>query len=226
LPAEEILMAEHYYGPPQDRRGRSPDPPPVTQPDPVSWYADDEARWINAPRGGWVLLARNQLLYVPDPEAWAGALTEALTAASGPRYEPRLDELITLAQRILEMSQTQQQQADAANAATTAALDAIQTDITAITAELHAAIPPVGSVVTQATFDTMTANAARLTGVKTALDTLAAPAAPAPATVTFDPTDPTLNGAVMADGVTLRNTPGADPANPMAGFDVTKPVTS
>lgn len=42
--------------------------------------------------------------------------------------------------------------------------------------------------------------------------------------VVFDSADPTPNGSPLADG-TIRNTPGADPVNPMPGFDPTKPVT-
>lgn len=42
--------------------------------------------------------------------------------------------------------------------------------------------------------------------------------------VVFDSADPTPNGSPLADG-TIRNTPGADPVNPMPGFDSTKPVT-
>lgn len=49
---------------------------------------------------------------------------------------------------------------------------------------------------------------------------------PGPTDPVFDPNDATANGDLMADGVTVRNTPGADPANPMAGFDPSLPMTA
>lgn len=105
------------------------------------------------------------------------------------------------------------------------ALAGLKTDTTAIAAELAAEVPPVGSTVSQAQVDRLTDLASRVTAVKNSLDALVVPATP-PVTPVFDPNDPTPNGSVMADGVTIRNTPGADPANPMAGFDPSKPITS
>lgn len=56
-----------------------------------------------------------------------------------------------------------------------------------------------------------------------------APSDPAPASIpapVFNPDDPTLNGQTMADGVTVRNTPGLDLLNPLDGFDPSKPETA
>lgn len=78
----------------------------------------------------------------------------------------------------LKMSQTIQQTIDDNNTRISAALDGIQTDITAITAELAAIVPPVGSTVSQATADTMTSLVTRLEGAKSALDALSVPPTP------------------------------------------------
>jgi hypothetical protein len=91
------------------------------------------------------------------------------------------DRFAALQQQLKElktMSQTNQDKVDAANAATAAALDAIQTDITAIAAELQAAIPQPGQVPSDASLAAMQAGVDRLNAVKTALDALAAPPAP------------------------------------------------
>lgn len=56
-----------------------------------------------------------------------------------------------------------------------------------------------------------------------------APSEPAPPSIpapVFNPDDPTLNGQTMADGVTVRNTPGLDLLNPLDGFDPSKPETA
>ena len=74
------------------------------------------------------------------------------------------------------MSTSISAQIDAANAALSAGLDKVQTDVTAIAAELAAAVPPVGSVVTQAQADTMHANVTRLQAVGTSMDALVVPA--------------------------------------------------
>lgn len=94
-----------------------------------------------------------------------------------------LGALVAIGERILHevrelkhMSQTNQDRIDANNAAMQATLDGIQTDITAITAELQAAIPAPGTVPSQASLDALQANVDRLTAVKAALDGLVVPA--------------------------------------------------
>lgn len=92
-----------------------------------------------------------------------------------------LHEILRNTERLIQMSQTNQEIIDAANAAQQASLDAIQTDITTIAQELQAAIPAPGTVPSQASLDALQANVNRLAAVKTALDALVTPAAPAPA---------------------------------------------
>lgn len=87
----------------------------------------------------------------------------------------RLDRIEHQLERLIQMSQTNQERIDAANAAQQAALDAIQTDIAAIAVELQAAIPPPGTVPSQASLDAMQANVDRLNAVKSALDALVVP---------------------------------------------------
>lgn len=82
-------------------------------------------------------------------------------------------------ERLITMSQTLSEQVDAANAALASGLDAIQTDVTAIAAELQAAVPPAGTTITQAQVDALNAQVARVQTVKTSLDALVVPA-PAP----------------------------------------------
>jgi hypothetical protein len=161
------------------------------------------------------------------PVNLAGTMIEALRSAGRPVNDPRIDEILTFAQRNFEMSQNLQATVDANNLATSTALDAIGVDVGKITDELHASIPAAGTVLTQESIDAMTANVTRLQGVKTALDALAAPGAPAseptpaePAPIAFNSADPTPNSPGG------RNTPGADPANPLPGFDPNQPVTA
>jgi hypothetical protein len=114
---------------------------------------------------------RDEPITITLPQEWA----DALLAAMAHRHQSRLDEILELLLELRKMSQTAQQTMDANNAATAAALDTIQTEVTTIAAELQAAIPPVGSTVSQASIDTMTANVARLTAVKASLDALIPP---------------------------------------------------
>lgn len=78
------------------------------------------------------------------------------------------------------MSQSISDQVDAANAALSAGLDAIQTDVTAIAAELAAAVPPAGSTISQTQVDALNAQVARVQAVKSSLDALVVPANPTP----------------------------------------------
>jgi len=76
------------------------------------------------------------------------------------------------------MSTSISAQIDANNAKLQADLDGMQTDLTAITAALQAAIPPVGQVVTQAAADAMTAQVTRLDTMRSAMDALVVPPPP------------------------------------------------
>lgn len=97
---------------------------------------------------------------------------------SGASNSNALQQILTNLQELKTMSQTVQQTIDANNVRMSAAIDGITTDIAAIQAELAAAIPPAGTVVSQASADAMTAVADKLDAVKTSLDGLVQPTAP------------------------------------------------
>lgn len=86
-----------------------------------------------------------------------------------------LHDILRNTERLIVMSQTLSEQVDAANIALSAGLDAIQTDVTAIAAELQAAVPPAGTTITQAQVDALNAQVARVQAVKTSLDALVVP---------------------------------------------------
>jgi hypothetical protein len=92
-----------------------------------------------------------------------------------------LRDILRSTERLIVMSQTLSEQVDAANAALSAGLDSIQTDVTAIAAELQAAVPPAGSTISQAQVDALNAQVTRVRAVKTSLDALVVPPVTPPA---------------------------------------------
>lgn len=156
---------------------------------------------------------------VSVPHSWIEALVDALaSAAARPRHDPRIDEILSTVKRLVHMSSTVSQQLDDAAAREEVSMAKLSADLTAIAAELLAATPPVGSVITQSQADRHVAIATSLEGVAAAADALvtAPPPPPPPVHTAMDTTDATANGAARADG-SLRNNfflPGFDPTLP------------
>lgn len=155
------------------------------------------------------------------PRSLAEALINALATAAAPApNDPRLDILVTLAQRIFEMSTTISGQIDDAATRDEAAMAKLSTDLGKIADELKAITPAPGTTVTQAQADRHVAIATALETLATTADALVTTPPADPAPVVFNANDPTPNSPGG------RNTPGADPANPMAGFDPSQPITA
>ena len=128
-------------------------------------------------------------------------------------FDQRLDALYHNIEELKAMVDTVQQTIDANNTKLAADIDGMQTDLDAISAALKAAIPPVGTNVTQASVDAMTAQVGRLDAMKAAMDALV----PATGSHTAEDTsDSTQNGQTRADGSTRNNffLPNFNPANP------------
>lgn len=159
------------------------------------------------------------------PRPSAEALIAALTAATARTNDQRIDAILANTERLLTMSGSISAQIDDAAARDEAAMAKLSADLGKIADELKATAPAPGTTVTQAQADRHTAIATALEAAAAAADALVT-APTSPASVVFNAADPTPNGSTMADGTTIRNTPGADPANPMAGFDPTKPATT
>lgn len=87
-----------------------------------------------------------------------------------------LDEIFSNTERLIKMSQTNQQSIDAANTALQSGLDRVQADVTAIAAELSANIPTPGAVPTAASVAALQTQVTRLQTVATSLDALVVPA--------------------------------------------------
>jgi hypothetical protein len=171
---------------------------------------------------------------VSFPEQWGEALTHALNSARARADDPRIDDIVATMKRLIIMSQTVQQTVDANNATTASALDAIQTDVTEIAAELAAAIPPVGTTVSQESVDAMTANVKRLTTLKTSLDALATPVTSGTSSSTSSGGTDTSGGTVTSGGTAVTfndsdltpNAPGGRNTSHLPGFDASQPETA
>ena len=144
--------------------------------------------------------------------------------APGPP-DPRLDLILGHLHHITEsirtMSgsvQTSIDQIIADNAELKAAVDGAPAAIAALIAKAIADQANAG--VTPAQMQSLADLHTALGGELAQLNAALAGTPPAVATPTFDPSDLTANGSLMADGTTIRNTTG------LPGFDSTKPATS
>lgn len=164
---------------------------------------------------------------VSVPHVLAEALINALrTAASRLTPDPRIDEVLSTLKGILAMSGSFTTDLATMGANIADLADAMQTGFAANDAAIQALKDKIaaGGAVSAADLATFETNNA---AIKTAADSIRSHLiAGGVVSPVFDPNDTTPNGSLMADGVTIRNTAGADPANPMAGFDPTKPVTT
>ena len=168
--------------------------------------------------GGWIYYgaALASPVLVSDPAEWRHAV--------GTLHEHTVSTILaglsTINQEIKTMSGTISTQIDAVTVKFQADVDAITSQI----ADLHAQITALqggltpGATITQAQVDALAA-------IETQAAALATPVGVVPPPV-YDPNDLTANGSLMADGVTVRNTPGADPANPLPGYNPALPMTT
>ena len=145
--------------------------------------------------------------------------------------EQRLDAILmalqTLTERITQMSGTFQTDLATMTANIADLADALTTGFAAndkAIQDLKDKIASGGAVTPAELTQLETNNSA----IKTAADAIRVHlgAVVPPVGPVFDPNDPTPNGSVMADGTTIRNTPGADPANPIAGYNPSLPMTT
>lgn len=152
-----------------------------------------------------------------------------IDASSAAPPDARLDEIIgqltTINQRLTTMSDTETQLKTDIAALTTAVADT-QAKATAILAQVQALKDQLanGTAVTAADLASLEAATQQLQGINSSLG---APATGTGGTTpTFNADDTTPNGSFMADGVTVRNTAGADPSHPLPGFNPALPLTS
>jgi hypothetical protein len=145
------------------------------------------------------------------PVNLAGTLIEALRSAGRPVNDPRIDILITLAQRIFEMGTSISQ--EVATLGTN--MSNLHNAVTDIQKRLSDALSNPGGTGDPAVAAELHAINTDLEGVVTSMKPTSA-ASP----VVFNANDPTPNSPGE------RNTPGADPANPLPGFDPNQPVTA